>query len=64
MTTNSFVDSCPSCGKDTCLNNVNTRPPTHNLECWACGFFSNAVEGYMTEDERLELKNYMEGLKP
>jgi len=60
MSTNSYVNECPECGANTCLNNVSTRPPYHNLECWTCGWFSVAQEGKMTEDERLELKQTME----
>ena len=63
MSTNSFVDACPECGEDTCLNNVSTRPPYHNLECWSCGYFSIAEQGYMTEDERQELKKDMGDLR-
>ena len=45
MSTNSFVDDCPECDENTCLNNVSTRPPYHNLECWSCGWFSIAETG-------------------
>jgi len=61
MSSHSFVNDCPECGWDTCLNNVSTRPPYHNMECWYCGYFSLAKTGKMTEEERLELKATMEG---
>ena len=59
MSTNSFVDVCPECDENTCLNNVNTRPPYHNLECWSCGWFSIAETGIMTDEDKAELKAYM-----
>mgnify|MGYP003625681942 CR=1 FL=1 len=60
MSTNSFVAPCGNCGENTCVNNVSTRPPYHNLECWSCGFFSIAKEGYMSQADRDELKHGME----
>ena len=62
MSTNAYVDECPKCNEDTCLNNVSTRPPYHNLECWSCGWFSCSTgndEGYMSVDEKEDLKESM-----
>jgi|TARA_Y100000310_G_scaffold161641_1_gene161532 ribosomal protein L32 len=63
MSVNHFVDVCPNCGESTCLNNVSTRPPYHNLECWACGWFSIAERGFMSEAEKEELRKYMEDIE-
>lgn len=73
MSTNAYVDPCPDCGADTCLNNRSTRPPYHSKECWTCGMWTHTEYdadgaitleefGKMTEEERLELKEYMEEL--
>ena len=59
MSTNAYVDECPECGESTCLNNVSTNPPYHNLECWSCGYYSLAQICYMSEEERKELKKEM-----
>jgi len=61
MTVNSYVSKCPECGEHTCLNNVNTRPRYHNLECWSCGWYSIADTGFMDAKEREELRQQMEG---
>ncbi len=60
MSGNSFVGECPNCGEETCLNNVGGRPPYHNLECWSCGWFSVANQGFMTDAEKADLKEVME----
>jgi hypothetical protein len=61
MSGNSFVDDCPECNENTCINNVGTRPPYHNLECWSCGWFSIAKQGIMTDEDKAELKETMTG---
>ncbi len=68
MTTNSFVDTCPHCGEDTCLNNVSTRPAYHTKECWSCGYdyrymndTGQTIEFFMTEEEMETLRADMEG---
>ena len=63
MSTNAYVDKCSECGANTCLHNVNTRPPYHNWECWTCGVLYDSETdeyGQMTEEERLDL---MRGMK-
>jgi len=60
MSGNSFVGDCPECGENTCLNNVSTRPPYHNLECWSCGYFSIAETGILSDEDKAELKATME----
>ena len=73
MSTNAYVDRCPDCGADTCLNNKSTRPRYHSTECWTCGMWTHTEYdgdwdatdedfGKMTDEERIELKEYMEGV--
>ena len=61
MSGNSFVGDCPYCGEESCLNNIGTRPPYHNLECWSCGHYSIAETGIMSDEDKAELKKTMTG---
>ena len=62
MSTNSFVDTCPHCGENTCLNNVSTKPAYHNMECWTCGYdLMDGEVSWMSIQERKELRADMEG---
>lgn len=64
MSTNAYVDTCENCGKNTCLHNVSTRPVYHDWECWSCGVYYESHRneyGEMTEEERLQLQEDMEG---
>jgi hypothetical protein len=69
--TNAYIDECPECAENTCLNNVSTTPKYHNIECYSCGYYSvrrvilistppyrqtKQIEGYMSEEEIEEMR--------
>ena len=73
--TNAYIDECPECAENTCLNNVSTNPKYHDIECYSCGYYSvqktiliatppyrqtKQIEGYMSEEEIEEMRADME----
>ena len=69
--TNAYIDECPECAENTCLNNVSTNPKYHDIECYSCGYYSvqetiliatppyrqtKQIEGYMSEEEIEEMR--------
>ena len=56
MSEESYLEPCPECKEHTCVVHTDTSRYGVNLECWSCGFFSVCIEGKMTSDEIITLK--------